>query len=161
HVAVPPPSGVADLHRLVDSLFASSLDPAHPLWETYLIDGIAGGRSALLCKVHHAMIDGGSGAQGLPAMADPPPGGEGEGWRPAIPEPVHRRAGWRVPTIRPGELARYARDAVQALGTIAALIREPGSTLPFNGPITDARRIVWASFPLDDFLVARGAVGCK
>ena len=40
-------------------------------------------------------------------------------------------------------------------------VRDPGSTLPFNAPISDARRIVWASFPLDDLLVARGAAECK
>ena len=57
-------------------------------------------------------------------------------------------------------LAR-ARDAVQAAGTIAALVLEPTSTLPFNAPITDARRIVWASFALDDFLTMRGVAGCK
>jgi CBS domain-containing protein len=34
-------------------------------------------------------------------------------------------------------------------------------TLPFNGAITDARRVVWTSFALDDFLTMRGAAGCK
>ena len=35
------------------------------------------------------------------------------------------------------------------------------ATLPFNAPITDARRMVWASFPLDDFMTARGVAECK
>jgi WS/DGAT/MGAT family acyltransferase len=58
HVAVPAPGDDRALHELVDTLFATPLDPERPLWETYVIDGLAGGRSALLCKIHHAMIDG-------------------------------------------------------------------------------------------------------
>jgi hypothetical protein len=46
HVAVPPPGGERELHALVDELFAARLDPRHPLWETVLIDGVAGGRRA-------------------------------------------------------------------------------------------------------------------
>jgi len=41
------------------------------------------------------------------------------------------------------------------------MVLEPVSELPFNGRLTDARRIVWASFALDDFLAMRGADGCK
>src|SRR5262245_38671197 len=69
-VAVPPPGDEIALHELVDSLFAASLDPGLPLWETYLIEGLRGGRTALLFKVHHCMIDGVSGAQILEALTD-------------------------------------------------------------------------------------------
>jgi diacylglycerol O-acyltransferase / wax synthase len=61
HVGVPPPGGDAELHVLVDELMATPLDPESPLWETYLIDGLADGRAAILNKVHHCMIDGVSG----------------------------------------------------------------------------------------------------
>jgi len=40
-------------------------------------------------------------------------------------------------------------------------VREPAPRLPWNGPLSDARRVVWAGFPLDDFLALRGAAGCK
>src|SRR5262245_49096673 len=50
-VTVPPPGGDAELHAVVDALFTEPLDPARPLWETYLIDGLANGGAALLCKV--------------------------------------------------------------------------------------------------------------
>ena len=158
HVAVPAPGDDAALHALLDTLFATPLDPERPLWETYLVDGLAGGRAALLCKIHHAMIDGVSGAQLLEAMADPTPG--------RMPQPRSApgaqngtRSSWSV--LHPTALLAQARDAVQAISTIAELARDRGSTLPFNAPIGDARRIVWASFPLDDFLVARGAADCK
>lgn len=161
HVGVPAPGDDATFHALVDTLFATALDPERPLWETYLIDGLAGGRSAVLCKIHHAMIDGVSGAQLLEVMSDPvsssdaasgngrqaPAGGEA---RPPSRSMLH-----------PAALLEQARDALRAIGTLATFVREPGSTLPFNAPITDARRIVWASFPLDDFLAARGVAECK
>jgi diacylglycerol O-acyltransferase / wax synthase len=159
HVAIPAPGGDAELHELVDTLFATPLDRRHPLWETYLIDGLAGGRAALLCKVHHAMIDGVSGAQVLEAMSDPVPRPATNGVRPvATPaaEPTSLFA-----SLRPSALLARARDAVGAAGTLASLVLEPASTLPFNAPITDARHIAWASFPLDDFLALRGVAGCK
>lgn len=157
HVAVPAPGGEEELHELVDTLFATPLAPDRPLWETYLIDGLAGGRSALLCKVHHAMIDGVSGAQLLEVMADPT-SATATNRHPARPAPAQSS---RPAVFSPATWLGHARDAMQMMSTLATLVREPGSTLPSNAPISDARRIVWASLSLDDVLVARGAAGCK
>ena len=184
HVAVPPPGGDEELHELVDTLLGAPIDDAHPLWENYLIDGLAGGRAALLCKVHHAMIDGVSGAQVLEAMADPAergpldgivPSRDGDGLTvfPAASE-VSRRHAEAAPFVpfsrlrralraaaSPRTLLGRARDAVTAASTLAPLVLEPISDLPFTGRLSDARRVVWASFRLDDFLAIRGAAGCK
>ena len=158
HVAVPAPADDRALHELIDTLFATPLDPDRPLWETYVIDGLPDGRSALLCKIHHAMVDGVSGAQLLETMADVEPGRSIVAPRkPAQPSrPARSRF---LPD--PAALLEQARDAVHAIGTFVSLARDPGATLPFNAPIGDARRIVWASFPLDEFLAARGAAECK
>ena len=155
HVAVPAPGGERELHALVDELFATRLDPRRPLWETYLIDGLSGGRSALLCKVHHAMIDGVSGAQVLEAMADPAPQGPPHSSPHATPPRSLLEA------LRPAALVARARDMAGAVGIVGSMLLESVPALPWNGPITDARRIVWTSFPLDDFLTMRGAAGCK
>jgi diacylglycerol O-acyltransferase len=160
HVTVPAPGRDAELHELVDTLFAAPLDRRHPLWETYLIDGLAGGRSALLCKVHHAMIDGVSGAQVLEAMSDPVPRPATNGVRAVGATPVAEPTSLFA-TLRPSALLARARDVVGAAGTLASLVLEPASTLPFNAPITDARHIAWTSFALDEFLTLRGAAGCK
>lgn len=160
HVAVPAPGGDAELHELVDALFATPLDPGRPLWETYLIDGLSGGRSAILCKIHHAMIDGISGAQVLEKMADPTATTTRNGTRPSAPTAREAKPSL-LDGLRPAALLGRVREGIEAAGTIASLVLEPASTLPFNGTITDARRIVWASFPLDDFLTMRGAAGCK
>ena len=155
HVAVPAPGGERELHALVDEVFSTRLDPRRPLWETYLVDGLADGRSAMICKVHHAMIDGVSGAQVLEAMADPIPE---DGPRP-IPEVPARRP--FLDAMRPAALLETARDLTQAAGIIGSTLFDSVPALPWNGPITDARRVVWTSFPLEDFLIMRGAAGCK
>lgn len=164
HVGVPAPGGMAELHEVVDTLFATPLDDQHPLWETYLIDGLADHRAALLCKVHHAMIDGISGTQVLEAMADerPRPAANGTPAPAAQPPAATGRPSSILRALAsPRALLGRARDALAAAATLSPMLWEPISALPFNGPVTDARRIVWASFPVEDFLAMRGAFGCK
>src|SRR5207245_774770 len=68
-----PPGDDAQLAKLAARIFAQPLTRARPLWEVHLIDGYRGDRSALVCKVHHCMIDGVSGVQILNVMFDPSP----------------------------------------------------------------------------------------
>ena len=58
HYALPAPGGSGDLLTLVSRAHERLLDRQRPLWELHLIEGLAGGRFALYCKVHHALIDG-------------------------------------------------------------------------------------------------------
>jgi diacylglycerol O-acyltransferase len=160
HVGVPAPGGERELRELLGTLFSTPLDPRHPLWEAYLIDGLAGGRAALLCKVHHSMIDGVSGAQVLGLLADPgPTSARRASAPPPAPRPGRRALLGGLPS--PATILAGVRDAVEAAGTLATLVLAPPSPLPFHGPLTDARRVVWATFPLDDFLAVRGVAGCK
>lgn len=162
HIAVPPPGDEAALHRLIDGLFATRLDPAHPLWQFTLVDGLAGGRAAILCKVHHAMIDGVSGAQLLQALADPLPSAQAilPPWdpnrRPTAPATLPQLL---RSALDPTALRAAGRDAAAALGLLASFVTDPPRPAPFNGPLTDARRLVWASLPLDAVLELRGAAG--
>jgi diacylglycerol O-acyltransferase len=162
HVGVPPPGGPAELHEVVDSLFAAPLDDQHPLWENTLIDGLADGRTAILCKIHHSMIDGVSGTQVLEAMSDECPTRPTNGGAPpTATSPAPGRSSMLRTLSSPRALLGRARDALAAAGSLTPMVLEPISELPFNGQLTDARRIVWASFALDDFLAMRGADGCK
>jgi diacylglycerol O-acyltransferase / wax synthase len=68
--AVPPPGDDRRLAETVARIVARPLDRAHPLWELYLIHGIAGGLQAVLTKVHHAAVDGVSGAEILSVLLD-------------------------------------------------------------------------------------------
>jgi WS/DGAT/MGAT family acyltransferase len=55
---VPSPGGVRELLDLAARRCAEPFDAAHPLWELTLVDGIEGGKGALLAKLHHVVSDG-------------------------------------------------------------------------------------------------------
>lgn len=73
HIAVPSPGGDNELTDLVSRIIARPLDRARPLWEAYVIEGLADNRWAVLLKVHHATIDGASGTELLTTLLDTKP----------------------------------------------------------------------------------------
>ena len=68
--AVPPPGDEKALAETVARIFARPLDRRRPLWELYLIHGIADGKVGMLTKVHHAAVDGVSGAEVMGVLFD-------------------------------------------------------------------------------------------
>ena len=56
HSALPPPGGEEELCNLMGRLMAVELDRHRPLWEAWMIEGLAGTRWALISKVHHCMV---------------------------------------------------------------------------------------------------------
>ncbi|MCW2718691.1 wax ester/triacylglycerol synthase family O-acyltransferase [Pseudonocardia sp.] len=58
HAALAPPGTEGVLRELVGRLLARQLDRQRPLWEVYLVEGLADGRLAVVTKTHHAMVDG-------------------------------------------------------------------------------------------------------
>ncbi|MGW4213572.1 wax ester/triacylglycerol synthase family O-acyltransferase [Lentzea sp. NPDC004789] len=78
--ALPTPGGDAELCALVARIMGQRLDRDRPLWEYWVVEGLAEGRWAVLAKVHHCMADGVSGTMMYDVMygevpAPEPPGG--------------------------------------------------------------------------------------
>src|SRR5690348_3647212 len=74
-IALPRPGSDAQLTEQVSRLHARPLDRSRPLWEIYLITGLAKKRAAVYTKIHHAAIDGASGAELLTVLFDLTPQG--------------------------------------------------------------------------------------
>lgn len=85
HTAVPPPGSTEQLANVVGRIVGRPLDRGRPLWLSYVIEGLADNRFAVLTVVHHAAVDGASGIELLTIMLDEEPGGApvdpgGEPW---------------------------------------------------------------------------------
>ncbi|MGI8460069.1 MAG: WS/DGAT/MGAT family O-acyltransferase [Solirubrobacterales bacterium] len=74
-LALPPPGTDEKLGEQVARIVARPLDRARPLWELYLVHGLEGGNVAMLTKIHHALIDGLSGAEIMSVLFDLAPEG--------------------------------------------------------------------------------------
>jgi WS/DGAT/MGAT family acyltransferase len=185
-LALPRPGSDAQLTEQVARLHARPLDRSRPLWEIYLITGLAKRRIAVYTKIHHAAIDGVSGAELLTALLDLTPEGRelpaAAPFRPAGPPNrawltalAAARLAWR-----PVQTVRLANDLVRVLPTLApalsplvggvlGLSRGDGDVIrttpgrapatPFNQPITPHRRLALRSLPLDDVKTVKNTFG--
>jgi WS/DGAT/MGAT family acyltransferase len=89
-IALAPPGTDAQLAEQVARIYARPLDRSRPLWEIYLIHGLPRDRVAVMSKIHHAVIDGISGAEIMGALFDPTPEGPDTPPPPAT-EPADRK----------------------------------------------------------------------
>ncbi len=69
-IALPRPGSMRELANLVSHLASIPLDRHRPLWDLWAVEGLRGGRTALICKFHHAAIDGVSGAELMQHLFD-------------------------------------------------------------------------------------------
>jgi diacylglycerol O-acyltransferase len=100
-LALAPPGTDAQLADQVARIFSRPLDRSRPLWELYLIYGLPRDRVAVMTKIHHAVVDGMSGAEIIGALLDVTP----EGREP--PPPLDR------PNVgSPGQLEMLARGVI-------------------------------------------------
>ena len=116
-----PPNGTHDqLSEQVSRIMGRPLDRSRPLWELYLIHGLQKGCSAVLTKIHHAVIDGMSGAEIMGLLLDLTPEG-----RPP-PEPV------KAPDVEaaPGQLGMLARGLLGVPRYPVRVLRSLPATIP-------------------------------
>lgn len=87
HSALPSPGSDEQLKELVGRIMSEPLDQERPLWQMYLIEGLSGGRFAVVSKTHHALVDGIAAVDVGAVILDPDPTGTdlglpAEPWRP-------------------------------------------------------------------------------
>jgi WS/DGAT/MGAT family acyltransferase len=185
-VGLPRPGSDTQLAEQVGRLHARPLDRSRPLWEMYLITGLEHGRVAVYTKVHHAAIDGASGAELLTVLLDLSPDGrelpDDDGFHPGrLPNRalLAARATARL-AWKPVQVARLAADSVRAVPTLAPAMRpviggmlglgrgdggviatrpRRAPATPFNKPITPHRRFAFRSVDLEDVRIVKTAYG--
>lgn len=118
-VALAPPPTDAKLADQVARIFARPLDRTRPLWELYLIHGLQDGNVGLLTKIHHAAIDGLSGAEILSVLLDLTPEGR------ELPPPDVSSA-----ESEPRDLEMFGRGLLGAPRYLGRVVRGMPSTLP-------------------------------
>jgi diacylglycerol O-acyltransferase / wax synthase len=130
-VALPLPGDAQQLGEQVARIHARPLDRTRPLWEMYLIHGVDGDRSAIYSKIHHAAIDGVSGAEILATIMDlteEPRVVEDIDWTPGpLPGRVELLERGLLSTItQPWELLRTVPKTLPHLADLPGATNVPG-----------------------------------
>jgi WS/DGAT/MGAT family acyltransferase len=180
HTALPRPGDDEDLRRLTGRVFSQALDRDRPLWELWLVEGLAEHRFALLSKTHHALVDGVSGVDIATVLFDTaaqpmPVAPSEEEWVPRpMPNSIQLLAEALLERATvPGEIVRGVRHALRGprqvagrlggalagLGAVtrAGLLAAPPS--PFNVRIGPHRRFTWVRGDLNQFKAVKNALG--
>ncbi|MEJ3657479.1 wax ester/triacylglycerol synthase family O-acyltransferase [Actinomycetes bacterium KLBMP 9759] len=172
--ALPAPGGPEQLRDLVGRLQSRQLDRSRPLWEIYLVEGLADGGFAVVTKTHHAMVDGLSSIDIGAVLLDVTPqprASEPDDWHPR-PEPSALELiasavteQLRRPQSAIGNLRRAVSDArtvatnvAQTAGALVAYARNASGTAPtnpLNATISQQRLYGTSSGELDDYKAIR------
>jgi len=170
HLALPTPGSDAQLKELVGWIVSQPLDHRRPLWEMWVVEGLDRGKQfAVVTKMHHCMIDGGTGVNLMQSLLRASPEFEIPGREPFAP----RRAPSRLELARyevgrragaPWRLARGAGELIalgsklpgrlsQGIGAFSELMEHvlPASKTPISrAPLHARRRVDWLEVPLDE-----------
>lgn len=175
---LPPPGSSQQLLDLVAAVQAGHLDRGRPLWEMYVVEGLAGGGGAIITKIHHALADGIGALDVGRAILDRTPRPHevpGQPWQPQ-PAPdgatlvadavidALRRPGAVLDALRAGVYDGRAwpdRAAAAAQGLLDAVqvTARPAPASPLNVSIGVQRRFATARSPLDQYQQVRARHG--
>ena len=177
-IGLPPPGGRAELSEICGHIASLPLDRRRPLWEMWVIEGVAGtdchrdGRIGVMVKVHHAGVDGVTGANLMSQLctteADAP-----------APDPVDGVGGASGWEIAAGGLVRFASRPLHLAnvvpGTVSSVVgtllrAREGQTMArpfaaprtvFNARISGRRNVALAKLDLEDIKTVKNHFGVK
>jgi WS/DGAT/MGAT family acyltransferase len=180
HTALPGPGSLEQLRLLAARIFSQRPDRSKPLWEIWLVEGLEGGRFALINKTHHCLVDGVSGVDITTVLFDvdrepaepPPPERE---WSPG-PEPSEAEVAARgiADLVRtPFELAEGTaaalaspshtldrfREAAAGVGEVAWGVINRAPESPLNVRIGPHRRLRWVRADLEHLKAIKNGLG--
>ncbi|HWH30344.1 MAG TPA: wax ester/triacylglycerol synthase family O-acyltransferase [Mycobacteriales bacterium] len=178
HTALPAPGSEQQLLTLTSRVLSQRLDRTKPLWELWLVEGLEGGRWALIGKTHHAMIDGVGGVDLLTALLDLSPETTrvpDDGW---VPRPTPgavglvaaaARSGARQAiglarrgiglALRPDQAVREGLETAAALAAAATPLVNGAPQSIFNGKPGPHRTVSVVRTQLEDYKAVKRATG--
>lgn len=175
--ALPRPGSLDQLRELVSRIVSRPLDRNRPLWEIYMVEGLADGQVALLTKSHQVLVDGIETVDLGQVLLDHSPEPKELGadpWRPdSKPSPFSLMAGavkdsvtepeTVVDTMRSatGSLLRAASSGARTAGRVVDALanRTPSPDSPIIGPLSQQRRVVTVRTDLAAYRKVREAHG--
>jgi diacylglycerol O-acyltransferase len=180
HTAVPSPGSDEQLRNLAGRVLGQRLDMAKPLWELWLVEGLADDRWAIISKVHHCMVDGVAGSDLMQLMFDLTPDtthDEPQDWTPqrnpstaeliagavsdTVSHPLQQLAAMPSlsSTVKAAkELAETGRSIASTVPSLAKQAITP-TARSLNGPIGPHRRWAWTDGKFEEFKAVRKAFG--
>jgi diacylglycerol O-acyltransferase / wax synthase len=177
-IGLPAPGGRAEISEICGHIASLPLDRRRPLWEMWVIEGVAGtdchrkGRLGVLTKVHHAGVDGVTGANLISQLCAT----EADGPAPDPVDGVGGASGWQIAAggllkfaTRPLQLANMVPQAVTSVVATAARALEgqamarPFAAPPtmFNASISGRRTTAYAELDLEDIKRVKKHFGVK
>ncbi|HVF06321.1 MAG TPA: wax ester/triacylglycerol synthase family O-acyltransferase [Frankiaceae bacterium] len=168
--ALPKPGSEEQLKELTARVQSRRLDRRRPLWEIYVVEGLADGRIAIITKTHHAMVDGVAAVDVGAVILDltrEPRETPRQQWTPQ-PEPSSvalvtdavtsavRKPAELVSTLRANttDVRRLAGRVAATASGLAAAARTTARAAPdspLNVEIGEQRRFAMARTDLDDY----------
>lgn len=178
---LPKKKAAEAFRRLVNQLIAERLDRTKPLWELHVIDGLPDGTTAIVSKVHHAMVDGVGGNQILTTILDlspkaptrKPSEAQEEEWVSAGTGTRIMEALWdnahatidgaanaqRVATSWGTSGRRNLRHMFDGLRDELPNLLRPPRRLPFNRSCGTERNLQWTRFSFAEARAIRSRLG--